>query len=229
MVQSRHGASTGAVLWFGPASALGTVFAPFLVNITHVPSSFSSYHQSEFSRSSAFWAACYAHNIANMKYNYAVKDLERRQNSLETTSVKLVSELESRYRSDDPNNNWNAIQTAIFDNAATIVESLWKLSDEIMFKYASGFVNEPGSMSQMVGYPAWWLEAVGYSHGPPPPPTQPKCCHPPKHPNNTTTTTNVDETAADGGGGGYATTALTGKAAMRQYLRQKEYVQSAQA
>jgi hypothetical protein len=86
--------------------------------------------------------------------------------------------LEAQYQNDQ---DFSAVEEAYLENAATIVSSLWALSDKIMFKYASGFVNElPDGMSQLVGYPAWWLEAVGYSDGPPPPPTKPKCCHPDK-------------------------------------------------
>eukprot|EP01083_Nonionella_stella_P243557 848552_1 len=72
-----------------------------------------------------------------------------------------------------------AVESEYLKNIDSIVTSLWSLSDEIMFKYASGFVNEiPSGMSQMVGYPEWWLKEVGYTEGPPPPPTKPKCCHP---------------------------------------------------
>jgi dipeptidase len=156
IVQSKEGASIGAVLWFGPASALGTVFTPFVVQVEKIPESFSTGYQGDFSRSSAFWAACYAHNIANLKWNYAIQDVQDRQNSIETASMELMKKLQEQYQLDDA--DFDSVESAILENAATVVESLWQLSDEIMFKYASGFVNEDdehGGMSQMVGYPAW--------------------------------------------------------------------------
>eukprot|EP00980_Cylindrotheca_fusiformis_P029465 scaffold23479_cov143-Cylindrotheca_fusiformis.AAC.15 len=181
IVQSKEGASLGAVLWFGPASALGTVFTPFVVQLEKIPASFSTGYQGEFSRSSAFWAACYAHNIANLKWNYAIKDVGDRQVELETASLELLKNLQEHYELESI--DFATVESTILDNAAAVVNSLWQLSDKIMFKYASGFVNDDakhGGMSQMVGYPAWWLEKVGYRDGPPPPPTKPKCCNPPK-------------------------------------------------
>ncbi|KAL3903250.1 MAG: hypothetical protein SGARI_005462, partial [Bacillariaceae sp.] len=74
VVQSKEGSATGAVLWYGPSSALATVFTPFLVGLWDVPASFRSGHQGEFSRDSAFWAVCYAHNIANLKWSYMIQD-----------------------------------------------------------------------------------------------------------------------------------------------------------
>jgi dipeptidase len=180
VVQSKNDSSIGAVLWFGPASALGTVFTPFVLQIDKIPASFSQFYQGTFSRASAFWAACYAHNMANLKWNYAIRDLQDRQNSLERASIDLMQTLEKDFGVEY---NFNYLESAVLENAAKVVHSLWNLSDEIMFKYASGFVNQDddnGGMSQMVGYPRWWLEAVGYRQGPPPPPTQPKCCNPPK-------------------------------------------------
>lgn len=111
--------------------------------------------------------------------------------------------------------NLSKVHDAYTENIDKIVASLWSLSDEILFKYASGFVNEPHNMSQMVGYPEWWLEAVGYPDGPPPPPTEPKCCHPPK---------DGEPSSSTGDGKRSQTTNnysdfLTGKAAMKQYLR----------
>jgi len=178
VVQSKKGASLGGVLWFGPASALGTVFTPFVVQLKSIPKSFSTGWQGVFSRKSAFWAACYAHNIVNLKWNYAITDLQTRQDVLEKKSIELMKKLEDQYLC---GKDFDSTELAILDNAEGVVSSLWQLSDEIMFKYASGFVNEDdahGGQSQMVGYPAWWLEAVGFQGGPPPPPTKPKCCNP---------------------------------------------------
>ena len=183
IVQSREGSSLGAILWFGPASALGTVFTPFVVSLSKVPEAFSTGWQGSFSRSSAFWAVCYVHNIANLKWNYAIKDVQNRQKDLEDASIELIQKLQTESSGEFS----NRMESSLLDNAAKIVDSLWLLSDEIMYKYASGFVNDDighGGMSQMVGYPAWWLKAVNYQDGPPPPPTKPKCCNPPK-PSNT--------------------------------------------
>ena len=109
--------------------------------------------------------------------------MQNRQKDLEDASIELIQKLQTESSGEFS----NRMESSLLDNAAKIVDSLWLLSDEIMFKYASGFVNDDighGGMSQMVGYPAWWLKAVNYQNGPPPPPTKPKCCNPPK-PSNT--------------------------------------------
>jgi hypothetical protein len=208
IVQSqKQDSPLGAVLWYGPASPLGTIFTPFIVGLSDIPTSFRSGHQLEFDRSTAFWAACIVSNIANLKWYYMIKDIEAVQNQMESNSIALISKL-STY------DNAAQIEKELFANAAATVDALAQLQDLLLFKYASGFVNEPPTaMSQMKGYPAWWLQAVGYTDGPPPPPTTPKCCHP-----------NPNVTRKSGNDFTMVTTeqvpvVLTGKAAMRQYLR----------
>lgn len=185
----------GAILWFGPSSALATVFTPFIVGLSNIPKSFRSGHQSVFSRESAFWASCYVHNIANLKWSYMITDIQKKQNELETLSVALVAEIEQQQIDNNMNDMKLIIEEKLLKNAEQIVASLWYLADELMFKYADGFVNyhdddasSSESKSESVGYPTWWLEKVGYKDGPPPPPTKPKCCNPPKHNNSSSTT-----------------------------------------
>jgi hypothetical protein len=134
----------------------------------------------------------------------------------------MLLQQEEEYSKDG---NFYAVEDTYLKNIEYIVQSLWSLSDELLFKYASGFVNEPEEekMSQMVGYPEWWLKAVGYEDGPPPPPTKPKCCHPSKPHENSTVdgsgnptvehTTSGSMHPLDGHGD------LTGKAAMKKHLR----------
>lgn len=211
VVQSHSQQTLGAILWYGPASALATVFTPFLVGLSDIPTSFRSGHQAQFERgTSMFWAACVLHNIANLKWIYAIQDITQRQKELETASTEMVVKLEQEYQQ---SKDFKKVEDTYLANVEKIVESIWSLSDELLFKYATGFVNEKDHMSQMVGYPKWWLEQVGYTDGPPPPPTKPKCCHPPPKNNNTTTTWAV--TSGSVGNDVH----LTGKAAMKQYLR----------
>ena len=225
--------TTGAVLWFAPASPLGSVFTPFLVNLSDVPASFRSGHQAVFDRTSAFWAACVVANVANLKWSYAIKDVEKRQALLESTSVDMVQKMDEIMAE---TGNFDLVEETYVKNVNEIVTSLWKLSDEILFKYASGFVNEADKMSQMVGYPSWWLKAVGYSDGPPPPPTKPKCCRPKNgnEENNSgstsSSTVSISTSQSSSLRGGTfieeeevmlddTTVPLTGKAAMRNHLK----------
>ena len=230
--------NTGAVLWFGPASPLGTVFTPFIVNMFEVPASFRSGHQAVFDRKSAFWASCYVQNIANLKYSYAIQEITTRQNELEQASIAMIARVDESLRMNH-DYDWKEVNDEYQSNIETIVSSLWSLSDEIMFKYASGFVNEaPDKMSEIVGYPEWWLEAVGYKDGPPPPPTKPKCCNP-QGVDGDGADADADvlsedhqslrkrEVGWDGDGDGnnlpiypsYNTHTSTGKAAMKEYLK----------
>jgi len=219
------------VLWFAPASPLGSVFTPFSVHLSDVPESFRSGHQSVFDRKSAFWAACVVANVANLKWSYAITDIEKRQNDLEQASVEMVEKMDEVYAS---GKDMDVVEEEYVKNIDTIVTSMWSLSDEMLFKYASGFVNEsPGGMSQMVGYPSWWLEAVGYADGPPPPPTTPKCCNPKNENKYNSVSVPSGETFALRGShdddeegvlnGG--TNTLTGKAAMKHHLKMMKELQ----
>ena len=75
----------------------------------------------------------------------------------------------------------SASQTAMItrlteQHARLVTEHWWKLGDSLMAKYADGFVSANDGKSEpglSVGYPDWWLEAVGYADGPPPPPDPP--------------------------------------------------------
>ena len=209
IVQSSTDWNEG-VLWFAPASPLGSIFTPFTVSLADIPVSFRSGHQQHFDRSSAFWAACIVHNVANLKWSYMIKDVQAVQDQLESESVTLVHDLQTKSSSSISSDDWGShVEHALVANADKTVPALQALQDQLLFKYASGFVNEwpDGEMSQVKGYPAWWLQAVGYPDGPPPPPTEPKCCDPgpgSSHSNRGTTTNAI----------------VTGKAAMRQFLKQ---------
>ncbi len=211
----------GAVLWYAPSSPLGSVFTPFLVHLSDIPTSFRSGHQQIFDRKSAFWAACFVSNIANLKWSYAIKDIEARQALLENASIEMVNQMKEQFIHGEFKGDFRRIEEAYLENVEKIVTSLWSLSDEIMFKYASGFVNvPPDHMSQMVGYPVWWLKAVGFEDGPPPPPTKPKCCHP--NMNGGTEGKDATFLRKQNKSDQNLPMPLTGKAAMKHHLKMQQ-------
>ncbi len=158
----------GAICWYGPHAAHGTVFAPFAVGMTELPDAYSYGVQAYFNRSSAFWAHRYVLNLANLKFEYAIKDVQAAQAEWEKKGELLRDDIDAKWKAGSMT---VAEMTNLYvQHAKDLVAAWWNLADALMFKYADGFVSEPGKIGQSVGYPAWWLKAVGYPGGPPKPP-----------------------------------------------------------
>ena len=57
--------------------------------------------------------------------------------------------------------------TQFSTNVATnVVDRWWELAWRLVAKYSDGYVNEPGKMTQEVGYPKEWYKNSNYSDGP---------------------------------------------------------------
>lgn len=153
----RHG--QGAVLWYAPHSAGASVFLPIFARATAVPSAYKIADPNALSRDSAYWAHRYVFNIAKIRYDRAINDVRKVQAALEAEGVAMVLRLD---------NTSGAVGAAEFDRAsdelaANIMKTYWELPDQLVFKYADGFLND----GKPLGYPDWWLKQVGYERGPP--------------------------------------------------------------
>ena len=136
--------------------------------MTSLPDSYSYGVQAWFNRSTAFWAHRSALNIANLKFNFAIKDIKAAQDKWETTAEALRDKIDA---------DWVAGKITVDQmtdlykaHAANVVQAFWDLSDNLIWKDSDGYLNEPGNIGQDIGYPAWWLKQVGYPNGPPKPP-----------------------------------------------------------
>lgn len=163
----------GAVIWYGPHAAQSTVFVPFAVGMNALPSSYEYGVQAVFNRSTAFWAHRYAYHIVGTKYSYAIKDLKAHQTKWEIEGEKVRDTVDALWK--EGKLDIAGLTKAYTDHAARVVADTWDLADRLVFKYADGFINEPGKIGQSPGYPAWWLKAVGYENGPPPPTASASC------------------------------------------------------
>lgn len=154
-------AEMAVVLWFGPHAAHGTVFTPFLASASSVPDSYSYGHQKTFNRTTAFWAHRYVLNLAQMKFGYIIEDIKLAQTAQEHYLVQKLEEATAAVK---------ARAVSVYDaakdlkfRATEVVAAWWKLADDLMFKYADGFVSDESRFGKSVGYPKWWLDEVGYS------------------------------------------------------------------
>jgi len=117
-------------------------------------------------RSSVYWAHRYVFNVAKIKYSYAMKEVIRQRDALESAGAKMIRELDEKAAA-------NSLDTADMNKAVSrladlVLKQWWDLPDYIVAKYADGYINDGDSP----GYPDWWLKAVGYENGPPPPPPE---------------------------------------------------------
>jgi len=97
-----------------------------------------------------------------LKFVYAIQDIQAAQAFFEKRGETLVK----RWQSKSGN-----LTAEVHEHAAQVLKSWWLLGDQLMAKYADGYVTIPAGdhdVSTPSGYPAWWLAAVGYPAGPPP-------------------------------------------------------------
>lgn len=165
VVQSRPYVpnSIGGVIWFGPAAAHATNYVPVLSSMDVVPDCLKWGWQGVYNMSSSYWVHRVTLNVAQIKFNYMIEDIRSLQNKLETESLQLLEEInESKH---------DSASNAIVENAEKGRKEFSELIDYLLFTYADGYINywtDGFFRSKSVGYPAWWLEQVGYQNGPPP-------------------------------------------------------------
>mmetsp|Transcript_26851 Transcript_26851/g.32527 ORF Transcript_26851/g.32527 Transcript_26851/m.32527 type:complete len:235 (-) Transcript_26851:1037-1741(-) len=161
------------VLFWGPHAAKTTCYVPLSFQMGDVPHMYKSVWQGRFSRQDAYWAFRYVATIAQIKFSYMIKEISELQNELEKKAISKV--FPANFSNEQANDIYNS-------HAQEVLESWWKLADQLVFRYADGFINQVTSedspafkngkkltfTSKPTGYPETWLRKVGYSEGPPP-------------------------------------------------------------
>ncbi|HOY26599.1 MAG TPA: C69 family dipeptidase [Mesotoga sp.] len=153
-------AAIGGVLWFGEDAPHSTVYIPFYAGNTSVPTSFSQGARDYFDRTSAWWAFNHVSNLADLRYDVAIKIIQAEASKFEKEFLANQPSIEKAALVLYEDNPALAIDflTNYSNNAANkVVDRWWKLADELIYTLNDGYVN--GSTA---GYPTWWLEAVGY-------------------------------------------------------------------
>jgi len=119
-------------------------------------------------RQSAFWAFRYVENLANLRFTPMLADINRRQSQWETKGAALREQAIATFQTD---HNATHLTASLVAHADAVLADWWQLADELMVKFADGYVTTnmgPVDVSVSPGYPAWWLKEVGYQSGPPP-------------------------------------------------------------
>ena len=171
----------GGVMWVGMHAAHGTCFLPTPCGVEALSYGLTLGNATKVDRTSIWWAHRFVLNLARgLRFDLAIQDIRGYQRKWEAKGEAVLKEMERLFG--EGKKDLSASPTALLtkitsEHAKHVTSAWWELADSLMAKYADGFVSpddghtEPG---QSVGYPEWWLEAVGYQDGPPPPPDPPK-------------------------------------------------------
>ena len=127
--------------------------------MTDLPKSVQFGVQAELDKGSLFWAARYVLNIANLRYSYMSQDIAAAQQKWETEGQKVQAEVDALVLNSGRADASQAITEKYFEHADNVLKAWWDLVDQLMFKYADGWINEP-KLGAAMGYPAWWLPTL---------------------------------------------------------------------
>jgi len=174
IVQSRGWLpdEVGGVLWWGPHAAPYTVYVPLAAGMKSLPDCTLG-TPAVMERTSLFWGIRYLFNYAQLKRSAMIGHIVELQQKAHAASLRLQARVD---RGMGPaGGSAVKITEEYTSNANAIRDSLFTLADELLFRYADGYVNEVDAHGTFhvttTPYPDWWLNATDYSSGPPPVPT----------------------------------------------------------
>ena len=161
----------GATMWIAPHAAHTSVYVPFVIGQNELPVGYKNANVNAVGRGISAWQASrFVFNIAQMKFNFMIKDIGNEQVNLEYRSEALQTTIDKSYMNN--NTNLSAITAMYIQNAEACVAKWWELSDNLILWYADGYCNGHATCMNKkygthLGYPKVWLEQMqDYRNGP---------------------------------------------------------------
>jgi len=164
----------GPCLWFGPHVPHGTVYNPIYIGAQMVPLTYSSGNMAQYDSTIAWWRHAVVSNWAQLKWSYMIEDIRKEQTALAEGFVAAQKLVEVQAVALIQRNRMKEARTLLrghVQTSADLTATTWAaLTNTLITKYKDGFVDQtPGKISAVgtpVGYPSWWLHAVGFDKFP---------------------------------------------------------------
>lgn len=154
----------GGVAWIGLGVADTACLMPFYSGITQLPERFTVGDLYDFSRDSARWAFDYVNSIVQLKYSYAIKDVEEAQSKWEKGALDRQGSIEQQtyhLYAQDPSNAIEFLNDYCTGNANDTIDAWWDLGDYLLTKYNHGNIYDVEERKCLeAGYPEAWLKEV---------------------------------------------------------------------
>lgn len=161
----------GGVLWFGPAVAYETVYAPMYAGADNVSVSYTTGDRKVYNSDAAYWTFDLLTNWAMLRYDTMIEEIQQKQQELETNSIAGVKETDAaaleHLQAGDEAEARRILTTFTVERGDTIIDEWKSLTGTLIVTYANGLITDPVTESvKESGYPAWWYEEADYQYGP---------------------------------------------------------------
>ncbi len=161
----------GGVLWFGPAVAYETVYAPIYAGATNVSAAYATGDRFEYDPDAAYWTFDFVTNWAMLRYDAMIGTITAKQGELEAESIALVQETDGKavelIAAGDDEGAARLLTGFTVRRGDEIVDEWHDLSGTLIVTYSNGLITDPATEAvEEPGYPAWWLNETGYQYGP---------------------------------------------------------------
>ncbi len=173
----------GGILWFGVDDTYSTCYAPMYCGITNIPESFAvgNGDMLTYSETSAFWTFNLVTNLAYLRYDSMIVDVQKVQQKLENQFVTFVPAIdkaaENLYNTSGDEMARRFITEFSVNEANKMTQTWKKLGQYLLVKYIDGNIKreKDGEFERtefgmppsplMPGYPDWWYKAIANSTG----------------------------------------------------------------
>jgi dipeptidase len=132
----------GGVVWLGYDNPTTTPHVPFYIGISHMPASYAVDGRAKFRRDSAWWAFRQVSQLATLRWQDIVKDVQKVWEPIETKAFADQATVEAeavRLNTQDPQKAREFLTKYSNDTADSAVAAYWKLADDLWTKYTNYF------------------------------------------------------------------------------------------
>ncbi|PIE55238.1 MAG: peptidase C69 [Dethiosulfovibrio peptidovorans] len=155
----------GGLLWFGEDAPDTTCYVPLYCGVTKVPAGWSQGKRHEFDPNSAWWAFNFVNNWAVLRWDAILKDVNLEQARWEKGFFSKQAEVEAKAEKlykESPEKAVSYLTDYSYDAMEKVEKAWWTLAWNLVGKYQDGYVMSSEGKQEKVGYPTWWLKAVGF-------------------------------------------------------------------
>jgi len=150
-----HTGPSRQLAWFCMDTPLTSVYVPLYANSNIVTSAYSSGHNGEFSRDSAWWAFNFVNNLMQLNY----RDMS--EQDVYPAIESLQNDIDDKRKTAEQTSGLlDEMQASVQE---TVAARWWTLGDYLIMKYNDGRVNLP-TMGKAPGYPQWFSDMVGFGN-----------------------------------------------------------------